>query len=130
MADGAFDALTYGGRVFFVLALLFLFVFWVRRRWGGVKPGSDGRRLRIIETIGLGPQRQVHVIAVGDRHYLIGATAHTVTLLAPLDEGVSEGQILDNGTMGPTEKGSESDPSFATILKKAEGGTPLEDRQE
>jgi flagellar biogenesis protein FliO len=55
---------------------------------GGIS--SRGGHLRVIETVRLGPQRQVHLLEVDGRRYLVGHTANNITLLAEVPgDGVS-----------------------------------------
>ena len=59
---------------------------------GGVS--SRGGHLRVIETVRLGPQRQVHLLEVDGRRYLVGNTANNITLLA---------EVPGEGASGPKE---------------------------
>ncbi len=57
---------------------------------GGVL--SRGGHLRVIETVRLGPQRQVHLLEVDGRRYLVGHTATNITLLAEVPGEGASGQ--------------------------------------
>jgi flagellar biogenesis protein FliO len=57
---------------------------------GGVL--SHGGHLRVIETVRLGPQRQVHLLEVDGRRYLVGHTATNITLLAEVPGDSASGQ--------------------------------------
>jgi flagellar biogenesis protein FliO len=57
---------------------------------GGVL--SRGGHLRVIETVRLGPQRQVHLLEVDGRRYLVGHTATNITLLAEVPGDNASGQ--------------------------------------
>ncbi|HSV27531.1 MAG TPA: flagellar biosynthetic protein FliO [Sedimentisphaerales bacterium] len=46
-----------------------------------------GRELKVIESIRLGPGRQVHIIGVGSRRLLIGSAAESVTYLTEVSSG-------------------------------------------
>jgi flagellar biogenesis protein FliO len=61
--------------------------FYVSRRLGPRWSASRGRNLRIIETIGLGPHRHIHLLEVEGRRLVIGSTAQTIGLIAELGPG-------------------------------------------
>lgn len=45
---------------------------------------SGGSAIRILETTGLGPGRSLHLVVVGEKALLIGATDHHLSILAEL----------------------------------------------
>ena len=51
-----------------------------------------GKELKVIESIRLGPGRQVHMIKVGSRRLLIGSAAESVTYLADVSGELPEAQ--------------------------------------
>ncbi len=53
---------------------------------------TRGGHLRVIETVRLGPQRQVHLLEVDGRRYLVGNTATNITLLAEVPGDGASGQ--------------------------------------
>jgi len=62
-----------------VLGLLFLTLAGLKRwQTGGVRT----RELSVIETLRLTPRQSLHLVRVGERHLLIGASEAQVTLLA------------------------------------------------
>lgn len=54
---------------------------WVQRKTG---------RLRLADSLALGDRRSVGILEVEGRRFLIGTTAHAVTLLAELARAQSE----------------------------------------
>jgi|WetSurMetagenome_2_1015567.scaffolds.fasta_scaffold104839_3 flagellar biosynthetic protein FliO len=44
----------------------------------------QGKKIRITETVYLGPRRSVHLLEVGDRQFLIGCTNENINTLAEL----------------------------------------------
>lgn len=42
----------------------------------------SGKRVRLIETVHLGPRKAVHLLKIGNQHLLIGSTAENITKLA------------------------------------------------
>ncbi len=54
------------------------------------RKGFNARRLAREETIRLTPKQAVHLIRVGDQHFLIGATDQSVSLISAVDLPVEE----------------------------------------
>jgi flagellar biosynthetic protein FliO len=69
-----------------VVLLLILACSAIFRRWS--QPGSKGRKnrqMQVIETVRLSPKQALHLVTVGDRQLLIGATDQNVSLLTPVE---------------------------------------------
>ena len=49
-----------------------------------------GKELRVVESLSLGPRKQVHVLKVGPRKLLVGAAAESITYLADVTEALAE----------------------------------------
>jgi flagellar biosynthetic protein FliO len=49
-----------------------------------------GKELRVVESINLGPRKQVYVVKVGTKKLLIGAASESVTFLADVTEAMRE----------------------------------------
>jgi flagellar biogenesis protein FliO len=67
--------------VVFVFALLGLLLFWARRATGA---SVAGVALRVVDAVHLGGGRSVTVVRTGERFFLLGATAHSISLIAEL----------------------------------------------
>lgn len=77
--------LQYAWRMALVFALVFGAAYALRR-WGAAGVGRAARgRVRIVETVPVGPQRFLLLVEVDGRRLLIGATAQSFTLLAELE---------------------------------------------
>lgn len=75
----------------FATAIAFVVVlgvgaFYVSRRLGPRWNPSRGRHLRIIESIGLGPHRQIHLLEVDGRRLVVGSTAQAIGLIAEIGQ--------------------------------------------
>ncbi|HDS83739.1 MAG TPA: hypothetical protein ENN97_00855 [Phycisphaerales bacterium] len=70
------------------VALIGLGAWLVCRKLGGGSVGG-GRTIRIGETVRLGPRKSLHLIRVGSRTLLVGATGEQVSLLADVSDHVS-----------------------------------------
>ncbi|NOH01724.1 MAG: flagellar biosynthetic protein FliO [Chloroflexi bacterium] len=58
------------------------------RRW--FQPGFGGkstRRMRLLETVRLSPKQALHLVSIGDRQLLIGATDQNISLISPVEAG-------------------------------------------
>jgi flagellar biosynthetic protein FliO len=49
-----------------------------------------GREIKVIESMRLGPKKQVYVIKVGSRKFLIGGGGESITYLADVTESLAE----------------------------------------
>lgn len=74
-------ALKMTGNTLAVLACLYLVLIGLRRWHTQVAAISD-RQLSIVETLRLSPKQVLHLVRVGDRQLLLGASDGQVALLA------------------------------------------------
>jgi flagellar biosynthetic protein FliO len=72
--------------MFSVLFLVVLGVaaIYVSKRFGAKITKLPGKKIRIAETVHLGPRKAVHLLEVGERRFLIGSTNESITRLADL----------------------------------------------
>jgi flagellar biosynthetic protein FliO len=76
--------------VFFKMGIVVVFIIGAAlllRRWQGGSWRGSQHQVSVVETIHLTPRRAIHLIQVGDRQLLIGATDQAVTLLSEVTEG-------------------------------------------
>lgn len=74
-------AFKMAGNTLAVLACLYLVLIGLRRWQTQVASISD-RQLSVIETLRLSPKQVLHLVRVGDRQLLLGASDGQVALLA------------------------------------------------
>lgn len=84
-------------KLFLVIGLIFLALAglrWLQR--DRIRAATGSATIRVLETTGLAPGRSLHLVVVGEKTLLIGATDHQLSLLAeladvmaPLSEEVS-----------------------------------------
>jgi flagellar biogenesis protein FliO len=70
---------------------------WLRRLWqrvAVVREPKAPRRLRLCETLTLGHKRVVAVVQYDNQRFLVGGSAHSVSLLARLGEGPDFSELL------------------------------------
>ena len=88
-----------------VLLGLFLVVLVIGALYAGMKkaqrgrlPGKTSGVVQVRETTQLGPGRNLHLVEIGDRVLLVGATEHGIALLQGYDrdEAAAEGLLGDD----------------------------------
>jgi flagellar biogenesis protein FliO len=57
----------------------------LQRYWKVIGTPAPARQLRVRETLQIGDKRQLLVVEVGERQWLIGAAGNCLTMLAELD---------------------------------------------
>ena len=74
-----------------VLCLLAGLYFGIRKFAPGYFPkaASDGKNLKIVESLGMGDRRSIALVEVGDKRFLIGSTPQQINLLTALPEHFS-----------------------------------------
>jgi len=89
---------------------------------------GQGRSVRLVESISIGPRQHVHLLKVGGRSLLISATREDVRLLADVTEAIVEGE--EQAAPAPAEgdgdtghaKAAVKNTAFSAILTKLGGG--------
>jgi len=60
------------------------------RRWMKIGPnGKTTNQLRLLETVRLSPKQALHLVVIGDKRFLIGATDQSIALISPLEGVIS-----------------------------------------
>ncbi len=94
---GAGDWLGLGLRLGLVLLAIWGAIlamrWWVRRQSGAAD--SPAHRLELLETRTLGPNRALHLVRVGGRAVLIGATAEHISALLAVDDPAEVERLLE-----------------------------------
>ena len=49
-----------------------------------------GKKIRIVETVHLGPRKALHLVEIGDQRLLIGSTNESITKLADVTAAFAE----------------------------------------
>jgi flagellar biogenesis protein FliO len=71
--------------------------------------GASERNLKIIETLSMGDKRSISMIEVGNSRFLVGNTAHQISLLGTLPGSfstISEPETLPEAAKGSSKKDS------------------------
>ena len=56
----------------------------------------SGKKVRVIETVHLGPRKALHLLQIGDRQLLIGSTNENITRLADVTDELAEMDLTAN----------------------------------
>ncbi len=68
-----------------LVVLCILGVTIVAHRYLRGAGGGRKRQMKIVETLSLSPRRALHLVQVGDRTLLIGATDQSIGLISPIE---------------------------------------------
>lgn len=78
-------ALDFGVKLIIIIGLVYLALYglrWLQRtRYKNI---SGGATINVLETTGLSPGRSLHLVVVGEKTLLLGATDHEISVLAEL----------------------------------------------
>jgi len=78
-------ALDFGVKLLIIVGLVYLVLYgirWLQR--ARYKNISGGATINVLETTGLSPGRSLHLVVVGEKTLLLGATDHQISVLAEL----------------------------------------------
>ncbi|NDV26223.1 flagellar biosynthetic protein FliO [Desulfovibrio sp. JC010] len=104
---GLGSVLKMSGALFFILAMLLLAYYFMRRlNIGGAFPGARKGTLEIVDRLALGPRQNITVIRYRDKELVVGVTHDKITMLHAGDEG-----------------NAKTDSDFAGYLEKEHSGT-------
>jgi len=97
---GAWDWISLTFRIAAVLVVIWGSVVamrWYVRRMNGEAGGGLTRALHIVETRPLGPGRALHLVRLGDRAVLIGATPERINALMEIDDPAQLERLFAGG---------------------------------
>ena len=102
--------------LFLVVVIIGALYLAMKRAQKGRQPG--GRKtsgaIEVLETTPLGPGRNIHLVRVGERIIVVGASEHAIAALHTFehDEAIDEGLIREEATTLT----AELDPALAAAL--------------
>jgi len=104
---GVGSVLKMSGALFFILAMLLL-AFYLLRRFniGGSFSGARQGDLQIVERLPLGPRQNITVIKYRDSEMVVGITHDRITLLHTRDEGNAKNKSDFAGYLNKENSGS------------------------
>jgi flagellar protein FliO/FliZ len=68
-----------------VVVLLLVLLHFLKKMQQGQGFGRADRRMRVVETLGLGARQKVIITRVDDREFLLGVTATEIAVLGQWD---------------------------------------------
>ena len=71
--------------VVFVLILGVAGVYMTKKFFPNIAK-LQGKEIKVIETVHLGPRKSMHLVEIGKRKFLIGSTSENITKLADLTD--------------------------------------------
>ncbi len=83
-----------------VLAILYGVLWLVKRYYGRAGSTPRGAGIVVMQSTQLAPGRALHLVSVGSRVLLLGATSQQVSLLADLDPADLEAEAGEPGVEG------------------------------
>ncbi len=69
-----------------LVLLLGAAAYFLSRKFGARLTMPRGRHIRVIESIALGTNRQIHLVEVGRRRILVGSSPQSIRLIADVGE--------------------------------------------
>jgi flagellar biogenesis protein FliO len=73
-----------------MIIVLGVVAVYVARRVMPKVGAAMGKELKVVESINLGPRKQVYVLKVGTKRLLVGAASESITYLADVTEATRE----------------------------------------
>jgi len=114
MAQG--DLFSLLGAILMLVCVLFL-AYWCSRFLGkGLMRASTGRNMKVIEQMGMGPNKQIVLLRVGEHTYLLGVGQNGIQLLTEV-----EGELAETSADGAAQQDSapRSLPAaFEEVMKR------------
>lgn len=84
------------GYAIFLVMILGVGAFYVTRKLIPRLSTSRGKEIAVVETISLGPNKNLHLVEVGEnRRLLLGSTSQSINLLAHVGDPVSDFASVD-----------------------------------
>lgn len=124
------STLAYFLRMVVVLALvlgLIYVVYRILKKAAGPKI-AESQAVRILASSSLGPGKTLHVVALGSKGYLVGATDSSINLVAPIDDKeYLDALILEAESKPPQKPGAGRE--FGAVLSSLMGGNPAGGRK-
>ena len=91
------DDIPTTGELFFKMMFSVLLIvvlgaaaIYVSKKFGTRITNLPGKKIRVIETVSLGPRKAVHLLKIGNQRLLIGSTTESITKLADVTDACSE----------------------------------------
>lgn len=110
------------GLVLLVLGACIAGLRWWSKRAAG--PRSTTGYLRIVDTLPIPGGRSVHLVAVGDRVIVVGATAQQLSFLAELKDEEANSLLSEQDSTEPQSVSAFAVQLFQQLRRDDRGSTP------
>lgn len=110
------------GLVLLVLGACIVGLRWWSKRAAG--PRSTTGYLRIVDTLPIPGGRSVHLVAVGERVIVVGATAQQLSFLAELKDEEANSLLSESDTAEPQSVSAFAVQLFQQLRRDDRGSTP------
>ncbi len=118
------NTLAYFLRMIFVLALVLGAIYGIYRlmkRLSKPKTAEDSA-VKVLASTSLGPGKSMHVIGLGSKAYLVGATDSAISLVAEVEDKDFIDALALAAAMKPPSAGMGVGRNFGEILAALMGG--------
>jgi flagellar protein FliO/FliZ len=115
----ATDWLSFIASFTVVLVLLGLVLFALKKMQNGGLPGMSPRRIRILDTISIGPRQKIILLRVKDEDILVGVTAQQINTLAGFPLSSEEMAADQVSATASSEPSAPLAKRFADLLNAA-----------
>lgn len=95
------------GQMFLKMMLAVVFIvalgagaIYFSRKWLPKITNLPGKKIRIIETVHIGPRKEVHLLKVGEQFILIGSTNENISKLADITDDLSDMDLSSQKASG------------------------------
>ena len=104
----------------FTIGLIYLVCLILKKIQENKAGVYGGPILELVSTInlGLGPGKSLHIVRVGDRFLVIGATSAKITLLTEIDKGPEEMRVGNEIEETEAVEGQGFDELLAAYTRK------------
>ncbi len=115
---------TYILRMILVLGLVIAAIYglFAILKGRGRKPGQEDSFVRVIGSAQLGSNKAVHVVALGDKAWLLGASESSLSLIAELDDRALVEAMVLRAQESPVIPRKDFASMLAGILRPKGGG--------
>ncbi len=116
--------LSYFLRMVVVLALVLAAIYGVYRLMKRLSrpKATDDKTVRVLASTSLGPGKALHVIGLGSKAYLIGATDASISLVAEVDDKDFIDALALEAAMAPQSTLPDAGRDFSRLISGLMGG--------
>ncbi len=115
------------GALALTAVLIYLVVYWLKRI--GRPKQTEDTRLKILASAHLGANRFVHVVAVGDQAWVIGAADNSVSLIAEIQDKETKDLLFLDESRRSEQKTARTIDFKSLFARMVPGAAGIKDDQ-